>query len=81
VSLLAENQGLTPPRCHAPVPEGVLPLPWGAQVREFADLVNFATLRCSAPFAGLSEKALDHLTAIAVYLLRLLVEDGLFVPS
>jgi hypothetical protein len=60
VALLAENQGLAPPRCHASNPEGFLPPPWCAQVRELADVVNFAALRCAAHFAGLSEKALDQ---------------------
>jgi hypothetical protein len=62
VALLAENQGLTPPRCHASYPEGFLPPPWSAQVSELADVVHFAVLRGTAPFACLGKKALDHLT-------------------
>jgi hypothetical protein len=81
VALPAENQGLAPTRCHPSDPEGFLPPPWLAQVSEFADVVNFAVHRGAAPFACLSEKALDHLTTIAVYLLRLIVEDSLLVPS
>jgi hypothetical protein len=81
VALPAENQGLTPTRGHPSDQEGFLPPPWLTQVREFADVVNFAVRRSTEQFAGLSEKALDHLTAMAVYLLRLIVEDGLLMPS
>jgi hypothetical protein len=77
VALPAENQGFAPTRCHPSDPEGFLPPPWLTQVREFTDVVNFAVRRGAAQFASLSQKALDHLTAIAVYLLRLIVEDSL----
>jgi hypothetical protein len=60
VALPAENQGLAPTRCHPSDPEGFLPPPWLAQVREFADVVHFAVLRCATQFACLSEKALGH---------------------
>lgn len=81
VVLLAGHQGLTPTGCHPSDPEGFLHPPWLAQVSEFADVVNFAVPRCSTPFATLGEKALDHLAPMAVHLLRLIVEDGLLVPS
>lgn len=80
MALLAENQGLTPPRCHVSRPEGVLPPPWSARVGELADVVHFAVLRGPAQFACLGQKALDHLTTMAVHLLRLVVEDGLLAP-
>src|SRR5262249_41997707 len=81
VALLAENQGLTPPRGHASDPEGFLPPPWSAQVGELTDVVHVAVLRGPAPFACLDKKALDHLTTTAVHLLWLVVEDGLLAPS
>jgi hypothetical protein len=81
VALLAENQGLTPPRRHASDPEGFLPPPWSAQVGELADVVHFAVLHGTAQFACLGKKALDHLTTMAAYLLWLVVEDGLLAPS
>jgi hypothetical protein len=72
VAVLAENQGLPPPRCHASDPAGFLPPPWSAQVGELADVVHFAVLRGTAPFACLGKKALDHLITMAVHLLWLL---------
>jgi hypothetical protein len=44
-------------------------------------VVNFAVRRGATQLACLGEKALDHLTAMAVYPLRLIVEDSLLVPS
>jgi hypothetical protein len=65
VAPLAGHQGLPPTRGHASDPEGLLPPSWFAQVGEFADVVHFAVLRGSTQFACLSEKALDHLAAMA----------------
>src|SRR5262245_9802879 len=81
VAPLAGHQGLPPTRGQASDPEGLLPPSWLAQVGECADVVHFAVLRGATPFTCLSEKALDHLAAMAVHVLRLLVEDGLLLPS
>jgi hypothetical protein len=81
VAPLAGHQGLAPTRGHASDPEGFLPSPWFAQVSELADVVNFAVLHGSTQFACLGKKVLDHLAAMAVHLLRLIVEDGLLLPS
>src|SRR5262245_52271207 len=81
VARAAGDQGLPTIRYHALDPQGVLLAAWLAQVGKPADVMHFTVLLLTAEFTRLRQEPLHDFTAMAVYLLGLLVEDALPVPA
>jgi len=55
VAASANDEGFAPPGCHDAYPGGLLGPSFPFQVREFADVVDFTILHCSAEF-GIGEQ-------------------------
>ncbi len=63
VTAAADDQGFTSPRGHDAYPGELLGPSFPLEVSEFADVVDFTILRCSAEFTRAREKPCDQLVA------------------
>ena len=75
------NQGLAAIRYHTLDPQGFLLAAWLVQVRKPADVVHFTLLLRAAELTRLRQETLHNFTAMSLYLLGLLVEGAMTVPT
>jgi hypothetical protein len=75
------DQGLPAVRYHPLDPQGFVLAAWSVQVREPADVVDFALLLGATELAGLCKETLDHLTPTPKHSLGLVVEGSMPVPA
>jgi len=75
------DQGLPAVRYHPLDPQGFVRAARSVQVREPADVMDFAWLLRATELTGLCKETLDHLTPTPTYRLGLVVEGAMPVPA
>ena len=60
--LAADDQGFAPACSHVSDPRRLLALPFAPKIGEFADMVHLDGLMRTAPFTGVGEETIQHLT-------------------
>ena len=78
VTATADDKGFTLPGCHDAYPGWLLGPSFPLEVSEFADVVDFTILHCSAEFARAREEPCDQLVAPEDEVRRVVIyENGL----